>query len=185
MQDGRDEKSMIEGADVRRTRRPDMDAEPKLVLKTVGIDELKPYPNNPRDNDAAVEAAAESILQCGYCAPIVADDDMEILAGHTRLKALQRLGRDTVQVVIASGLSEEQRRKYRLLDNKTAELASWIEPLLLEELESVDLQGFDFGFVLDEVVPPVSLAGPAQAAETEPIKTCHCPKCGFEFAAPI
>lgn len=109
------------------------------------ISEIRPYPNNPRINDDAVDAVVESIRQCGYCAPIVVDENMVILAGHTRLKALQKLCWEEAEVCIKAGLSEEQKRKYRILDNKTAELAAWDEDLLVQELE-----GLDFGpLVLD------------------------------------
>lgn len=63
-----------------------------MEIKRVKIGQIKPYENNPRLNDGAVDAVAESIRQCGYCAPIVVDENMVILAGHTRHKALQKLG---------------------------------------------------------------------------------------------
>lgn len=56
-------------------------------------------------------------------APIIVDEAGEILAGHTRYKALKELGKTEVEVVVKEGLTEEQKKKYRLLDNKTAELA--------------------------------------------------------------
>ena len=117
------------------------------------IGEVKPYGRNPRKNDGAVEAVAESIRQCGYVAPIIVDEDMVVLAGHTRLKALKRLGRKEVEVLVKEGLSEAQKRKYRLLDNKTAEFAEWDESLLDLELEGLDFDGFDFGFVFDSEEP--------------------------------
>ena len=63
-----------------------------MELKRVPLSAIKPYPGNPRINDEAVDAVAESIRQCGYCAPIVVDENMVILAGHTRHKALTKLG---------------------------------------------------------------------------------------------
>lgn len=113
---------------------------------TVNIDELKPYENNPRHNDQAVDAVAESIDQCGYIAPIIVDEDNEILAGHTRLKALKRTRGGAVEVIRVSGLTDEQKRKYRLLDNKTNELASWDFEKLEFELADLDFGDFDFGF---------------------------------------
>ena len=118
-----------------------------MKLKTVPIAKIVPYERNPRKNDQAVEAVAESIRQCGYVAPIIVDEDCVILAGHTRFKALQALGRTTAQVCIAEGLSEEQKRKYRILDNKTGELAEWDKDLLHIELDGLDFDGFDFGLL--------------------------------------
>lgn len=122
----------------------------KIEIATVHLADVKPYPQNPRKNDQAVEAVAESIRQCGYVAPIIVDEDMVILAGHTRYKALKKLGRTEAEVVIKAGLSEDQKRKYRLLDNKTNELADWDFGLLASELNGLDFGGFDFGFDLGE-----------------------------------
>ena len=56
------------------------------------ISELKPYENNPRRNDAAVDALAESIKRFGFNQPIVIDENGVIVAGHTRYKAALKLG---------------------------------------------------------------------------------------------
>lgn len=112
------------------------------------IGDIKPYPNNPRRNDDAVAAVMESIKQCGYCAPIVVDEDGVVLAGHTRLKALKKLGRTEAEVCVKAGMTEEQKKKYRLLDNKTNELAVWDFDALAEELDGLDFGDFDFGFSL-------------------------------------
>jgi len=117
-----------------------------MELKTVDLKEIHPYPNNPRKNDGAVKAVAESIRQCGYIAPIIVDENMEILAGHTRYKALKSMGRGQIQIIVREGLTEEQKRKYRLLDNKTNELADWDLDALEQELADLDFDSFDFGF---------------------------------------
>ena len=80
------------------------------TLNKMFLDELIPYANNPRNNDQAVDAVAESIRQCGYVAPIIVDEEYTILAGHTRYKALQKLGIKEAEVIIVTGLSEEQKR---------------------------------------------------------------------------
>lgn len=122
-----------------------------MEIRRVKLEELIPYENNPRSNDKAVEAVAESIYQCGYCSPIVVDEDMVILAGHTRLKALQMLEWNEVEVCIKRGLSEDQKRKYRILDNKTNEFADWDLEKLEEELKGLDFGDFDFGFDISAV----------------------------------
>ena len=119
-----------------------------MKLVKLKLSQIKPYEKNPRINDGAVDAVAESIKQCGYCQPILVDENNVILAGHTRFKALQKLGWETAEVVIRDGLTDEQKQKYRLLDNKTNEIASWDFDLLNEELEGLDFEGFDFGFDL-------------------------------------
>ena len=55
------------------------------------LSELKPYENNPRINDEAVDDVAESIRQCSISHTIIIDEDGVILAGHTRYKALKKL----------------------------------------------------------------------------------------------
>ena len=67
-------------------------------LKTVKLNDIVPYENNPRHNDQAVDAVKESIKQCEYIAPIIVDEDMVILAGHTRHKALKSLGKKAVLI---------------------------------------------------------------------------------------
>lgn len=153
----------------------------KLVTKK--ITEIIPYENNPRINDQAVDAVAESIKQCGYVQRIVVDEEGIILAGHTRFKALQQLGYEQVEVAVAEGLTEEQKKKYRLLDNKTNELAAWDFEKLDEELADLDFGDFDFGFVhLDN---SLDLQDDDFVSDTEitksKAKTCKCPQCGFEF----
>ena len=114
------------------------------------LSELIPYANNPRKNDGAVDAVMESIKQCGYISPIVIDENNEILAGHTRYKAMKKLKIKTAKCVVMEGLTEEQKRKYRILDNKTGEFAEWDIDLLNIELEGLDFEGFDFGFDIFE-----------------------------------
>lgn len=114
-----------------------------MELLELSLKDIKPYANNPRKNDEAVQAVMESIQQCEYVAPIVVDENHVILAGHTRLKALKKLGFKSAQVIVKEGLTEEQKRKYRLLDNKTGELAEWDFDLLAEDIADLDFSGFD------------------------------------------
>lgn len=134
-----------------------MDNKQNMKLYRAEVKDIKPYPNNPRINDRAVNDVMESIKQCGYCAPIVVDEDYVILAGHTRHKAIKKLGWKTVEVIVKEGLTEEQKKKYRLLDNKTGELAEWNMEKLSIELEGLDFGSFDFGFgaVNDENIPTI------------------------------
>ena len=122
-----------------------------MELIKVSLKDITPYDKNPRINDDAVEAVMESIKQCSYISPIVVDEDMVILAGHTRYKALKKLRRQQCEVIVKEGLTEEQKRKYRILDNKTNEFAVWDDDLLSEELIGLDFDGFDFGFDLGVV----------------------------------
>nr|DAO41519.1 MAG TPA: ParB protein [Caudoviricetes sp.] len=121
-----------------------------MQVQSMKIDEVKPYPNNPRNNDDGVEAVANSIKQFGWQQPIVVDKDNVIIVGHTRYKAAKKLGMDKIPVVVASNLSPEQVKAYRLADNKTGELTDWDMSLLDDELGDIaDIDMSDFGFDLD------------------------------------
>jgi len=114
-----------------------------LMMKT---SELKEYENNPRINDSAVEAVANSIKNFGFKNPIIIDENNVIVAGHTRLKASKRLGLTEVPCIVASDLTEEQIKAFRLVDNKTAELASWDLEKLTDELSFIEMDMMQFGF---------------------------------------
>ncbi len=87
------------------------------------IDDLKPYENNPRFNDDAVEYVANSIKEFGFKVPIVIDKDNVIVAGHTRYKASMELGLEEVPCIVADDLTDEQVKAFRLADNKVGEKA--------------------------------------------------------------
>lgn len=121
------------------------------------LSEIMPYENNARKNDKAVKDVAESIKQCGYIAPIIVDENNVILAGHTRYKALKKLGYKEVAVRKVTGLTEEQKRKYRLLDNKTNELAEWDFEKLKDEIDGLDFSEFDIDWGIEEDTETISV----------------------------
>lgn len=124
-------------------------------LKWEPIKSIRPYEKNPRRNDEAVDAVAASIREFGWQQPIVVDKDGVIIAGHTRYKAAKKLKCDTVPVVVADDLTEDQVKAYRLADNKTGELAEWDTALLGEELAELadfDMSQFGFDTILQEEV---------------------------------
>ena len=122
-------------------------------MKWEPIKSIRPYEKNPRRNDEAVDAVAASIKEFGWQQPIVVDKDGVIIAGHTRYKAAKKLKCDTVPVVVADDLTEDQVKAYRLADNKTGELAEWDTALLDEELAELadfDMSQFGFDTILQE-----------------------------------
>ena len=124
-----------------------------MHIQEILLEDLKEYENNPRNNDGAVQAVADSIKEFGFKVPIVIDRDNVIVAGHTRLKAARLLGLETVPCIVADDLTPEQVKAYRLADNKTGELAEWdfaaleIEISELSEMSDIDMS--DFGFELE------------------------------------
>jgi ParB-like chromosome segregation protein Spo0J len=98
-----------------------------FTVKWWTLDRVRPYEQNPRViSDVAIDKVAASIKAFGWRQPIVVDDDGVILAGHTRFEAAKKLGLERVPVHVASGLSPEAARAYRLADNRTHEEARWI-----------------------------------------------------------
>lgn len=150
-----------------------------LRLERWKVADLKPYENNPRIIDKAIPQVAESIKQCGYITPIVIDETGVILAGHTRLEALKQNGITECDVIVVSGITEEQARKYRILDNRTGELAGWDKAKLKTEIEDLDFNGFDFGQC--EVITS-SFEEEGSTEEGAPVegKTVICPRCKAE-----
>lgn len=131
--------------------------------------ELHPYERNPRRNDAAVTAVAESIRRFGFRSPIIVDGDHVIIAGHTRWKAARKLHLPKVPVIVADDLSEDEARAYRIADNSTADIAEWDLDLLGEEV--MDL-GMDLsGFGLDIAYPSEEEASrPSEASDPSFLK---------------
>ena len=162
-----------------------------MKLERLKLSEVTPYVNNPRKNDDAVNAVAESIRQCSYITPIIVDEDHVIIAGHTRYKALKALGEESAECLICDGLSEEQKKKYRFLDNKTGEKATWDLMKLEVELEGLDLEGFDFfGMAVDLPVDSGGGGSDKELTGTTELDTevfgdeefkYECPNCGFRF----
>lgn len=123
----------------------------KTVL--VGIDTIRPYEKNPRDNKKSIDKVAKSIQEFGFLQPIVCDANGIILAGHTRFAAAQKLGLKEVPVLYANDLTPTQAKAYRLADNKVGEDSKWVSDFLIEELETIGDEAFaidmsSFGFDL-------------------------------------
>jgi len=119
------------------------------------INSIRPYDRNPRVNKGAVAAVAASIGQFGFRQPVVVDADGRIIAGHTRYRAAQKLGLKKIPVHVATDLSPEQIRAYRIADNQTANLAAWDYDLLSAELAELQMSDFDLSLL---GFPPEELA---------------------------
>ena len=125
-----------------------------MVITQMPVDRLIPYARNPRCNAAAIDAVKASIAEFGFRQPIVVDEQMVVIVGHTRLAAAKALGLATVPVHIAEGLTPAQTRAYRLMDNRSHENADWDDDLLKLEFADLQLDGFDLeltGFDADQL----------------------------------
>ncbi len=133
------------------------------------VSRLKPYPQNPRHNDAGVDAVAASLKEYGWQQPCVVDEQDVIVVGHTRYKAALKLGMTEVPVHVARGLTPEQARAYRIADNQTATLSIWDGGLLAQELAALQAADYDLGltgFAEDDLL--ALLADPPAAASGDP-----------------
>lgn len=99
---------------------------------------IKPYWRNPRDNEKAIDAVMQSIRDYGFNQPLVIDAENVIIAGHTRYKALQRLGVTEIPCIVKGDLTAQQAKEYRIADNKTSELSSWDMGRLIPELREIE-----------------------------------------------
>ncbi|MFA6716878.1 MAG: ParB N-terminal domain-containing protein, partial [Victivallaceae bacterium] len=125
-----------------------------MQIEQRNINEIIPYEHNPRINDNAVDAVANSIKEFGWRVPIIVDKDMVVICGHTRLRAAKQLGLTEVPVHVAADLPPDKVKAYRIADNQTGNIAEWDYDLL--PLELADLQNMDFdlsllGFDSDEL----------------------------------
>ena len=158
-----------------------------MDVKQVKTSEIKTYVKNAKKHpEEQVKAIANSIKEFGFRQPLVLDKNMEIIVGHGRLAAAKLLGMTAVPVVMADDLTEEQVKAFRLVDNKTAEFASWDYDMLSTELESIDMDMTDFGFFEADDVDIsdffVESNTGAMETEQEPAKKIIvCPKCGEEI----
>lgn len=139
-----------------------------MQIKQISVKDIKPYEDNPRYNDEAVQYVKESIKQFGFKVPMIITSDGVIVTGHTRYKASLELGYTEVPCIIADDLSEEQVQAFRLADNRVSEIAEWDEGLLFQELQEMG-KVFDietFGFNLDEF--EIKLSDEEEVKKEEP-----------------
>ena len=95
------------------------------------IDSINPYEKNPCLNDDAVDAVAESIREFGFRQPVVVGGAGVIICGHTRWKAAEKLQLAKVPVYVATDLTPEQVKAYRIADTRAereSQPHGWSEP---------------------------------------------------------
>ena len=111
-----------------------------MEVEQIDLCRLKPNPENPRKNDPAVDAVARSIQAYGFNNPIITDADLNIAAGHTRLKAAIQMGLSTVPVIRVLGLVGSKFMGYAIADNQTATIATWDDEKLHTLVAQLNLE---------------------------------------------
>ena len=124
----------------------------ELTIEYLPIKSLKPYERNTRKHtDYDVGEIAKSIAECGFNDPIgVYGENLTIVEGHGRLLAAKKLGMKEVPCIRLDHMTDDQRRKYAILHNKTAELSAFDFDNLAIELEDLDFSNFDFTFGIED-----------------------------------
>jgi len=121
-----------------------------MKIENVKVSELIPYERNAKKHEATqIKNVAESIKQFGFAQPIVVDKNNVVIIGHCRLLASKRLKLKEVPVVRMEDLTDEDVQKLRLLDNKLNE-SEWDMDLLIEDIPTLDFDGFDIDWNLPE-----------------------------------
>lgn len=132
---------------------------------TSQVKDLIPYARNSRTHsDEQVTQIASSIREFGFTNPIIIDDKNNIIAGHGRIMAANKLGIKEVPCVVVTGWTEAQKKAYVIADNKLALNAGWDEQMLKLEFDELSDLGFNLeltGFSLDEInkLNPVTIEG--------------------------
>lgn len=123
------------------------------IINNIKTSSVKPYERNARKNDKAVDEVIKSIKRVGYRTPIIVDENNVILCGHTRYKAIVKMGWSEIPFVVRYiDLTEEQKHEYRIRDNKTGEIAEWDFEIL--EADFTPEQLYDFGFDISDLTQP-------------------------------
>lgn len=171
-----------------------------MDVRTLLLSQIKPYWRNPRENEKAVEAVIKSIQTYGYVAPIIVDNKHVIIAGHTRYKALVRLGYEKVECIVVD-MPYEKAQAYRLVDNRTGELSTWDKDKLIMELRDMmtvpDFKVFfpEMDMLLQANVPNITDQTIARAEQDlltsakrvadeygDNMVGVTCPHCGTDFS---
>lgn len=124
-----------------------------MEIESIKIKDIKPYENNPRRNDGAVEAVKASIREFGFKVPLVIDKNNVIVCGHTRYSACKELKINEIPCIRADDLTDDQIKAFRIADNKVSELAEWDFERLQVELDDISLDMSDFGVEIPEIDP--------------------------------
>jgi len=141
----------------------------KIVL--VHPSKVVPYARNPRKNQAAIANVAASIKEFGWRQPIVVNSEMVIIVGHTRYLAALQLGLEKIPVHVAEGLTPQQIKAYRIMDNRSHEASEWDDSLLAIELNELQDADFDMdltGFDEDELAEKLAAGIVGTAGLTDP-----------------
>ena len=108
-----------------------------MKIEQIKLEDIKPYQRNPRVNDGVIEDLIRSIDKFGFNVPLVLDKHKVIITGHSRYKALTKMGKKEAPCVI-SDMDELKAKEYRIVDNRLSEKSSWDFENLQSELRELE-----------------------------------------------
>lgn len=159
---------------------------PKIETKKIA--ELQPHPMNPRVHpESLIDKLTKSIETFGWTNPVICDAEYQILAGHARVKAAEKLGLKEVPVIVVP-LSGDEATAYLIADNRLAEESGWDRSLLKDLISELDHGAFELsltGFDAKQLEELMTAAAPPGGFKSfgEDIETAYqCPKCGYEWS---
>ncbi|MCC0677818.1 MULTISPECIES: ParB N-terminal domain-containing protein [unclassified Clostridioides] len=159
----------------------------KREVVYLNLEDIKPYENNPRNNEYAVGKVVNSIKEFGFNNPITVDKNYVIVTGHTRYEASKILDLKQVPCLILKDLTEEEIKGYRLADNKTSEFSDWEFDKLtkeLAEIENIDMSSLGFNIQMFEdlgVIDADFILDEELEEKEKKAKIVKCPHCNGEF----
>lgn len=133
-----------------------------MKLESVELKLLKPFERNIRIHpEMQIKELARSVEKYGQTRPIVVDENNTIMIGNGLYESLKLLNRDTASVYRVVGLSEKEKTKLMLSDNKIYELGLTSHDALIENLTFLegdfDVPGFDSDVLKDLFIEPDDL----------------------------
>ena len=174
------------------------------------IYDLKEAPQNSRKHtEDQIDQIAASIEKFGWTIPVLIDDAGTIIAGHARVRAAKKLGMAEAPCIVATGWDDNKKEAYQIADNRLAEMSTWDEAILSDQIKRLNAANFDLGFLdmsdfdaslfkptLDPKVQVGEVSGGAvdkakanQDAKFQPNEgqtyEIMCPHCGEEFDVKI
>lgn len=125
-----------------------------MKIEKASIAELKPIEKNVRKhNDVQIKELVRSLEQFGQTRAIVIDEDKNILIGNGLYLAMKQRGDTECDVFVKRGLTERQKKKLILTDNKVYSLGADDYESITDFINEITMDGdFDIAGFDDEVL---------------------------------
>ena len=157
-----------------------------INIEMLSIRDIHPYEGNAKiHSDSDLEVICKSIRDFGFNDPIgIWSDKNIIVEGHGRYLAAKKLKMKKVPCIRLDWMTDEERKAYALVHNKSTELSTWDDAVLADEMNKLDVAWDEFGFV-DEEQKPFAFSSSEIDVENfdEREFEYECPECGFRFNA--